>query len=652
MNPVLPLPDPLAPAAPAWIFAVLLDVTFFLHLLAMNLLLGGALLLLGLRLGRGRAHVAHREALGHALEKAAPLAMAATATLGLAPLLFLQALHGRVFFTSSILMGWLWLAIVPIAILAYYGAYALALRPRGGGGRRWANAAVSGLVLGVAFLQTTNASRSLRLETLREAQLLDPRGLLLNLSDPTFWPRLLHFALGAFAFAALATAWLGWRWRSTFPERAEWVVRRAVSLFALATAVNVFVGLGFLISLPRPVLIRLVGGGTGWSMALLAASLLLAVALAGAAFLAPGARRRAGAALALGGLLLATLAAMTLLRDEVRRVTFANAAVDPLPAAAPQWGAAALFGTLLVAGVAVILWMVRSLGAGRAVVPLLAIALLASGACRRDTARPHAGEPSRYPLRGRVVEVDRASRTLTIAHDEIVGFMPAMTMDYVVRQKDAAVLDGIGPGDEITATLVVPDSRYWIEDVVVVKKGEGTAEVKPEPGVTPGSSIPDVTLVDQDGRTFHLSAMKGRAYVVTFVYTRCPLPDYCPLMMKNFAAAEALLVADPRLREATRLLTVSFDPKHDTPEVLKKYGRPFQKTTPPFTHWTLATGTDDAIRTLGAAFGLEYDEQTGSFTHNLRTAVVDPQGHLVRLLRGNEWKPAELVDAVRKAAGR
>jgi len=378
---------------------------------------------------------------------------------------------------------------------------------------------------------------------------------------------------------------------------------------------------------------------------------LLAVALAGAALLAPGAKRRHVAALALTALLLATLAAMVLLRDELRRITFANAAIDPAPAAAPPWGASALFAVLLLAGAAVIAWMARSLATARAIVPALAaVLLLATGACRREPVR-RTDEPARYTLKGRVVQVHRASRSLTIAHEDIVGFMPPMTMDFVVREKDVALLDGVSPGDEVTATLVVPDSRYWIEGLVVVKKGEGAASVVRARETPPGAPVPDVTLVDQDGRRFPLSQMKGRAWAVTFVFTRCPLPDYCPLMMRNFAAVEATLVADPRLRDATRLVVVTFDRQHDTPAVLRQFGRPFQKTTPPFTHWVLATGDAEAIRTLGEALDLDFEEQTGTFIHNLRTAVVDPQGRLALLLRGNEWKPEELVAALREAAG-
>jgi protein SCO1/2 len=260
--------------------------------------------------------------------------------------------------------------------------------------------------------------------------------------------------------------------------------------------------------------------------------------------------------------------------------------------------------------------------------------------------------PKSYPLEGTVVAVNPAERTVTINHEEIEGFMPAMTMDFVVLEKDAALLEGLTPGDEITARLVVPDSRYWIEDLVVVKKGT------PDPSATPhvhghladpGDELPDVSLVNQDGEAIRLSDFRGRALALTFVFTRCPLPDYCPLMMKNFAEAHAALLADESLADGTRLLTVSFDTEHDTPEILRRYGSPYQKTTPPFTQWELATGTEEAIRALAEPLGLDYVEESRSFTHNLRTAVLDPQGRLYRMFRGNDWTADELVSALREA---
>ena len=207
---------------------------------------------------------------------------------------------------------------------------------------------------------------------------------------------------------------------------------------------------------------------------------------------------------------------------------------------------------------------------------LVLLAALAAPACRRD-ATPASG--ARHPLKGKVVGVDPANRTVTVSHEDIPGFMPGMTMPFVVLEKDAPLLQGVSPGDEVTASLVVSDSRYWLEDLVVVRKG--THDPSAAPGARepqPGEAVPDVSLVDQDGRPLRLADFHGKAVAVTFVYTRCPLPEFCPLMMRNLQAAEAALVQDLALAARTHLLTVSFDPKHDTPQVLRAFGRPFQKT--------------------------------------------------------------------------
>jgi protein SCO1/2 len=291
-------------------------------------------------------------------------------------------------------------------------------------------------------------------------------------------------------------------------------------------------------------------------------------------------------------------------------------------------------------------------GTGRIELVILVGALALSG-CRDEPARTAA--PG-HPLKGTVVAVDPADRTVTIDHEEIPGFMPAMTMPFVVLERDAVLLEHVAPGDEVTARLVVSDSRYWLEDLVVVKKAAPDTDAWPRSRtdethqLQPGQELPEVSLLNQDGDAIRLTDYRGRALALTFVFTRCPLPDFCPLMMTNFAAAHALLIADENLRSRTHLLTVSFDPEHDTPQVLREYGRPFQKTTPPFTHWELATGAPEQIRTLGDALGLDYVEESRSFTHNLRTAVVDPEGRLIRLFRGNDWTPQKLVAELKAAA--
>jgi hypothetical protein len=364
MNPVVPLQDPLAQPAPVGLVAALLQVTFFLHVLAMNLVLGGSLLALHLGFSRRPADARERAELLRLIARTLPVAIAATVTLGIAPLLFVQLLYGRVFLTSSILMAWFWLAVVPLVILAYAAAYLIAIRGTAlGRARAWVGSAVALLFAAVAFLQVTNATRSLRPASFLGAYRRDPRGLTLNLADPSFVPRYLHVLFGAFAVAGLAVALLGVLRLRRDPSFARWAMRRGVTLFGLASAINVFVGMLFLIALPRDVLTRLAGADRH-AMGLLVVAILLGVAVAGAALLALGARDTARATLLLGALLLATLAAMQLLRDEVRRIALRDAGLEPASWVATQWGPLVAFLVCLVLAVSGIAWMVRALARG------------------------------------------------------------------------------------------------------------------------------------------------------------------------------------------------------------------------------------------------------------------------------------------------
>jgi protein SCO1/2 len=212
----------------------------------------------------------------------------------------------------------------------------------------------------------------------------------------------------------------------------------------------------------------------------------------------------------------------------------------------------------------------------------------------------------------------------------------------------------MAPGDDVRAVLVLAGVRSGLTEIVLSKPpvplvapGAPAAPRQPQPG----DEAPDVALVDQAGRALRLSEYRGRALALTFVFTRCPMPEFCPFLMRGFARAHEALVADAALAPKTALLTVSFDVAHDTPQVLRAYGLPFQRTKPPFSHWRLASGRLDDVRRLGEACGLDFHEDTGSFTHNLRTAVIGPDGRLRRLLRGNDWKPEELVAELRAAAG-
>jgi hypothetical protein len=364
MTPVIPLADPLPLPAPTALLWALLQVTFLLHLVAVNVVLGGTLLAFHWRLSRRPDGARARAALLAFFGKALPVAVAAAVTLGVASLLFVQVLYGRLFFTSSVLMAWLWLAIVPLVILAYTGAYLLAFRGEAVGARGRAVTAVLALLFAaVAFLQVTNATRSIRPDTFLDAYHASARGLTLNLGDPTFWPRFLHVVLGAVAVAALGAAVYGALRQARDPDLAAWAIRRGTTVYGVATAANVFGGMLFLLALPRPVLIRLVGGDT-WAMTLLAAGILLAIAAAGLALLALGAKDAVRLTWAQLWLLAATLVVMVLLRDQVRQIALRDAGFEHPARVATQWVPLAVFLVLLVGAAATIAWMARALARG------------------------------------------------------------------------------------------------------------------------------------------------------------------------------------------------------------------------------------------------------------------------------------------------
>jgi protein SCO1 len=271
----------------------------------------------------------------------------------------------------------------------------------------------------------------------------------------------------------------------------------------------------------------------------------------------------------------------------------------------------------------------------------------AAPACRKAV---DAGK--RYPVKGKVTEVDAGQKLLTLDHQDIPGYMPAMIMPFPV--KDDRLLKAAAPGDEVTASLVVTRNDYWLEDVVVTRRTPEGARpaARPQPREPePGEALPDVALVNQDGRKIRLADYRGRALALTFIYTRCPLPDFCPLMSRNFEAASKALAAEPALQARTHLLSISFDTGHDTPPVLRAYGRNFAGDGPrAFAHWEFASGGDAEIRKLGSSLGLDYDPDQGMWVHNLRTAVVGPDGTLVRSFRGSDWKPEDLVADLRAAA--
>lgn len=282
----------------------------------------------------------------------------------------------------------------------------------------------------------------------------------------------------------------------------------------------------------------------------------------------------------------------------------------------------------------------------RTIIALAAAALSTTAACSRET-----GVRS-YQLTGQILVVNAEAKEVLVKHDDIPGFMPAMTMPYTVS--DVAILKDRVAGDVFTATLkVAPDGAYLTE----IKK-TGSAPLPDDARTTipaaanvhilqPGDSVPDTKLTDQDGRQIALTDFRGSALAVTFIYTRCPLPQYCPLMDRRFAEVQKMAAADPALAGKIRLLSVSFDPKFDRADTLAAHAK---KLGADPKVWRFATADEAIVDRLAAAFRINViREKDGTITHNLRTAVIDPSGHVQYILGDNSWTAEGLVAALTDA---
>jgi protein SCO1 len=281
--------------------------------------------------------------------------------------------------------------------------------------------------------------------------------------------------------------------------------------------------------------------------------------------------------------------------------------------------------------------------------PLLVIllCLCCAASCRRSRANE-----KRYELKGKVVAVEPDKHLVTVSHEDVKGLMPAMTMPFTVpKESDLQIL---APNDEITATLVIDGAHSWLEDLIISRQSPTTSAV---PGVVlakEGDEVPNYTLRNQNNREIHLRNYRGKALLLTFIYTRCPVPDFCTLMSNNFAQVDRQLAQDPAVYEKTHLLSVSIDPAYDTPEVLRSYGAAhterYQNET--FAHWEFATGTKDQVKEIAGFFGLRYFPEKDEIIHGLRTVIVNPEGKVAKIYNGNEWKPEEVVDELKKTIHR
>jgi protein SCO1/2 len=253
-----------------------------------------------------------------------------------------------------------------------------------------------------------------------------------------------------------------------------------------------------------------------------------------------------------------------------------------------------------------------------------------------------------YEMRGQILGVNRETQEILVKHEDIEGLMPAMTMPWKV--KTAGMLDNLGPGDLITSEIEVDNNQGVVTKITKIgtAKPDVPAPAEPsKPGVrylVPGDEVPNQVFVDQDGRERDFTTIRaGRPMAVTFIYTKCPIPTFCPAMDRQFAEAQGLL-KERGLDTKAALLSVSFDPKNDTPEVLKQHA---QKLGFDPRVWTFVTGEREAIDrfatsmlvTLVRGEAANPDE----IGHTLRTTIVGRDGRIVKSYAGADWTPADLV---------
>jgi protein SCO1/2 len=256
-----------------------------------------------------------------------------------------------------------------------------------------------------------------------------------------------------------------------------------------------------------------------------------------------------------------------------------------------------------------------------------------------------------YTLTGQILAVHPERRSLTIKHQDIPGYMPGMTMTFTAR--DASMVAGREPGEMVKATLEVAETSSRLTTLEVTGKEPITAlpaELAIAQGlVYQGDPLPPVALVDQDGRERSLSEWRGAPLAITFTYTRCPIPEFCPRIDRQFAAAAKAIEADASLRGRAKLVTISFDPDFDTPAVLKAHAR---KIGADDRLWTFATGTREQIELFAARFGVAVTREgdtAADVMHNLRTIIVGADGTVRAMHSGSDWEVAQLVADLRAA---
>jgi protein SCO1 len=282
-----------------------------------------------------------------------------------------------------------------------------------------------------------------------------------------------------------------------------------------------------------------------------------------------------------------------------------------------------------------------------AVAACFAVAFLG---CERE-AKSDAGA-EHYETRGVVRGFSPDRSTIEIQHENIPDFMPSMTMPFSAHdQKEIADLK---LGDAISFRMTVAKTDFWIDHVKKIRREDvNVAEPKATPSVSPevgsrlheGDQMPQFSLTNQNGERIALDTFRGRPFVLTFVFTRCPLPNFCPRMSNNFEELQTAIKTGSSALATTRLLSITLDPAFDTPEVLKSYAGYHHADRQ---NWTFATGDEKEIEELTRAFSVYRQTEGGTISHGLATALVDKDGKIEKIWRGNMWKPDEVIEEIKR----
>jgi len=275
----------------------------------------------------------------------------------------------------------------------------------------------------------------------------------------------------------------------------------------------------------------------------------------------------------------------------------------------------------------------------------VALALLSCGRSSNSDERA-----DHYDTRGVVRGFSPDRSTIEIQHENIPDFMPSMTMPFVTR--DPKQIADLRTGDAISFRMAVTKKDFWIENVKKIRREDvNVAEPKRTSPVsadrdarlTEGDKMPPFTLTNQNGERISLDTFHGNSLVLTFVFTRCPVPNFCPRMSNNFGELQETIKSSTGTLANARLLSVTLDPAYDTPKILSDYAA--------FHHadskiWSFATGDEKEIDSLTRAFSVYRQNEGGTISHGLATALINKEGRIDKIWRGNAWTPAEIIKEI------